>query len=249
MGRLIAIGDIHGHARALRGLLDLIGVRPDDEFVFLGDLIDRGPESAGVLHMALNLSRAATCLFLMGNHEEMLLAAADSRSELRSWKRHGGIEALESWGLDPLRVQPEDLLRSLPGEHVELISNMRDHHETANHLFVHAGYRPGRAMSEQSDTDLRWAKLPDDLGPWIGPTGEIKTVWCGHTPQRAVLDRGHLVCLDTGCGLGGVLSAMDVHSRTVWQVEECGRPVGTYRLERRPPSAMSSPGDSRPATA
>jgi serine/threonine protein phosphatase 1 len=234
MGRLIAIGDIHGHAQALRGLLDLIEGRPDDEFVFLGDLIDRGPDSAGVLDIVLNLARDFTCHFLMGNHEEMLLAAATSRSELKSWKRHGGAEAMESWGLDPLRTQPEDLLRCLPGGHVGLIRDLKAYHETADHLFVHAGYRPGRAMSEQSDTDLRWAKLPDDLGPWIGPAGEIKMAWCGHTPQAAVLDRGHLVCLDTGCGLGGLLSAVDVHSRTVWQVEEGGRPVRTCRLEREP---------------
>jgi serine/threonine protein phosphatase 1 len=155
MGRLIAIGDIHGHARALRGLLDLIGVRPDDEFVLLGDLIDRGPDSAGVLDIVLDLARECTCHVLMGNHEEMLLAAATSRSELKFWKRHGGAEAMASWGLDPLRVQPEDLLRSLPGGHAGLIRGMKDYHETADHLFVHAGYRPGRAMSEQSGTDLR----------------------------------------------------------------------------------------------
>src|SRR5271165_1398204 len=97
-GRTIAIGDIHGCSAALASLVRAIDPTPHDLLVFLGDYIDRGPDSRGVLEQVIALVERCTVVALMGNHEEMLLAALEGQSELRYWLKFGGTEALASYG-------------------------------------------------------------------------------------------------------------------------------------------------------
>jgi len=111
--RTIAVGDVHGHSAALRSLVEAISPRPTDTMVFLGDLIDRGPDSKGVIDLVLALEKQCTVVPLMGNHEEMLLGAIDSPSGLDFWMKFGGKEALQSYGVD----RPQQL----PAEHIVFI--------------------------------------------------------------------------------------------------------------------------------
>ena len=102
-GRTIAIGDIHGCSLALAALLDAIDPNPDDLLVTLGDYIDRGPDSRGVLDQVIALAWRCTLVPLVGNHEEMLLAALEGQSELDYWMKFGGMEALASYGYSGCR--------------------------------------------------------------------------------------------------------------------------------------------------
>src|ERR1700724_3741155 len=97
-GRTIAVGDVHGCSTALASLIEAIQPTALDTLVFLGDYIDRGPDSRGVLEQVIALGERCTVVPLLGNHEEMLLAALEGQSELRYWLKFGGTEALASYG-------------------------------------------------------------------------------------------------------------------------------------------------------
>lgn len=109
-GRLIAIGDIHGHARALAALVRLIGLQPRDTLVTLGDYVGRGPDSKGVLDQLIALEGRCCSVPLMGNHEEMMLGAKGGRDDFKFWMQLGGDVALDSYG-------PGRCLSLVPAEH------------------------------------------------------------------------------------------------------------------------------------
>src|ERR1043166_4066276 len=97
-GRTIAVGDVHGCSRALATLLDAIGPEPDDRLVLLGDYVDRGPDSRGVLDQLISLVGRCRVVPLLGNHEEMLLAVRSAPAALKGWLTCGGLATLESYG-------------------------------------------------------------------------------------------------------------------------------------------------------
>jgi serine/threonine protein phosphatase 1 len=207
-GRLIAIGDIHGCISPLRVILKSIDPQPDDVFVFLGDFVDRGPDSKGVIDEVISLSDKCTVYTICGNHEEMILAAFQGgQFEHKYWCKFGGKEALASYGVNSAK--------ELPGRHLRFIADCKDYIESDDFIFVHATYDPEVPLSNEGGSVLRWNKLDKTVAPH--PSG--KTVVCGHTAQKQVLDLGHLLCIDTGCGVwvGGRLTAMDVKSGKIWQ--------------------------------
>jgi serine/threonine protein phosphatase 1 len=213
-GRTIAIGDIHGCAAALRNLIEALEPGPEDVVVTLGDVIDWGPDSRGVIELLIDLSRRCRLIPLLGNHEEMLLAALESGSELRYWLKFGGEETLNSYDYKP----GSDMI---PPEHVRFIRAFRDYHETESHIFVHANYDHRLPMVRIGGTKLRWEFI--DLAA-LRAHFSGKTVVVGHTPQvsGAVLDLGFLVCLDTDCSRGGWLTALDVGTGELVQANERG---------------------------
>lgn len=97
-GRIIAIGDIHGHATALAALVELVRPRHNDVLVTLGDYVDRGPDTMGVLDQLIELQHRCQFIPLMGNHEEMMLGAREGRSDFAFWMKFGGDAALDSYG-------------------------------------------------------------------------------------------------------------------------------------------------------
>jgi Calcineurin-like phosphoesterase len=220
-GRTIAIGDIHGCSAALASLIQAIDPTPLDTLVFLGDFIDRGPDSRGVVEQVIALGERSVLVPLLGNHEEMLLAALEGQSELRFWLKFGGMEALASYGYGGRsELRPGDLRALIPAEHLQFLKKCRDHFETVRHIFVHAYYEPDRPLHEQSWGGLRWASLP----PIPKPHCSGKVVIVGHTPQRSgeILDLGYLKCIDTFCHGGGWLTALEVGTRKVWQTNLAG---------------------------
>jgi serine/threonine protein phosphatase 1 len=198
-GRLWAIGDIHGCSGALRALLEAIDPHPEDTIVTLGDTIDWGPDSRGVIDLLIDLSGRCNLIPLLGNHEEMLLDALESGPALRGWLDLGGEETLNSYDYDG----GGDMI---PPEHLRFIRSCRDYYETETHIYVHANYDPHLPMDRMSGTKLRWEPL--DLTV-LQPHISGKTVVVGHTPQVGgeVLDLGFLVCIDTDCSRGGWLTA------------------------------------------
>lgn len=209
-GRTIAIGDIHGHSQSLIALIGAINPRPADTVVTLGDYIDLGPDSKGVVTELIALGKRCRLVPLLGNHEEMLLNALAGGSR-DTWLRSGGEATLKSYRIG-------DDLKGMPVEHLEFFRGLRSHYETETHLFVHANYAPNLLLDRTNRLTKLWLSL--DAAP--GPHYSGKKVILGHTPQpgHAVVDFGHFVCIDTGCGYGGLLTALDVEWGTVWQVPE-----------------------------
>ena len=216
MARTIALGDIHGCSAALAAVIEAVNPQPDDTIIALGDYIDRGPDSHGVVEQLLALSERCQLIPLLGNHESLLLAVrhADEQEEAFDfWVRGcGGDATLDSYG---------GRLDRIPPAHWNFFASLRRFHETDTHLFVHANYRPHVALADQPDEVLLWSHLIKTPLPHISG----KTAIVGHTPQPTgqILDAGHLVCIDTWCFGQGYLTAYDVHSREIWQADKKGR--------------------------
>jgi len=231
--RTIAVGDIHGCSAALAALLEAVRPVPEDTVVTLGDYINRGPDSRGVIEQLLALRERCHLVPLLGNHEDMLFAAREGRSDLPSWLRVGGGPTLASYGIEG----PEDF----PASHLAFLQGCRLYHETETHIFVHANCWPNRPMAEQPWSALLWEPLQPE---WAGRHCSGKTVVVGHTRQKDgnVLDLGFLVCIDTNCCGGGWLTALDVSTGEVWQANQRGE-VRRTRLRRAGEEPAGAPPD------
>lgn len=213
--RTIAIGDIHGCSEALAAIIKALQPSQEDTLIPLGDYIDYGPDSCGVLDQLLSLRRACNLIPIFGNHEEMLLLALHEKGMFESWLSSGGGATIKSYGG----------VKRIPQEHLDFIMACRLYYETETHIFVHANYSPNSPMDKQSDHFMRWTFLGEE--PPL-PHCSGKTVILGHTPQRTgeIFDLGHLICIDTHCSGGGWLTAFDVESKQVWQANKWGKVRG-----------------------
>jgi serine/threonine protein phosphatase 1 len=225
--RTLAIGDIHGCLTALDCLLAFVKPLPGDRIITLGDYIDRGPNSKGVLDRLIELSQSGQYgeLFpLRGNHELMMLGAKEGdRDALSFWLRFGGLEALQSYA--PKGESPTtELTEHIPPKHWHFIEHMCDYknkYETKTHIFVHANLHPGRSLDEQTSEHLHWETLsPRTHRPHMSG----KVMICGHTEQRSgiplVLEKA--ICIDTWVYGNGWLTCLDVDSGRYWQANELG---------------------------
>ncbi len=222
--RTIAIGDVHGCSRALDALLTAIAPRSTDLIVTLGDYVNRGPDSRGVIDRLIALEGRCTLVPLLGNHDQTFLAALNGdRRGLSNLLDMGGSVTLASYGAG--RVTEADLAR-VPSEHVAFLRRCRPFYETDAHIFVHAQYVPDLPMDEQSALWLRWESLRNGSP---GPHVSGKKAIVGHSSQKGgeILDLGHLICIDTYCYGGGWLTALEVHTDEVWQANRLGelRPI------------------------
>jgi len=221
--RIIAIGDIHGCLSSLEHLVDALELVSSDTLVMLGDAIDRGPDSKGVMEFLLRLQDQVELISIVGNHEQMLLDATKHRVALQSWLTHGGAETLESYG-------GEVTLSCIPDSHLEFIRSWRDYFETPANFFAHGNYLPKLPLAKQPWEEVRWESLNYYLP---GPHCSGKTAILGHTSnkQGEILNAGHLVCIDTYCCGGGWLTALEPETGRVWQTSESGE----YREGELPP--------------
>ncbi len=213
MPRTIAIGDIHGCSAALRALLAAIQPAADDTLVPLGDYVDRGPDSRGVIDLILDLERQCHVVPILGNHELMLLDALANPRMIAPWLECGGDATVKSYGGRLTGIFPE---------HLEFIRRCRRYYETDTHFFVHANYAADVPLDEQPDYLLFWEHLFFHT-PAPHENGKIAVV--GHTSQKTaeIFDIGHVICLDTFCHGGGWLTALDVESGRIWQADRSGR--------------------------
>jgi serine/threonine protein phosphatase 1 len=215
MSRLIAISDIHGCIAALDSVLKAIEPGNDDTIVTLGDYIDRGPDSRGVIDCLIRLQSYCRLVPLLGNHDEMLVDIHNGQPELTTgWLLFGGEATLKSYGA----AHPE----KISSEHIEFLENCPLYHESEKHIFLHGSYDPALLMERQSAQILLWGKLrPTPPRPHCSG----KTVIVGHTAQRSgqILDLGYLKCIDTCCYGTGYLTAMDVLTGQIWQADKEGR--------------------------
>ncbi len=222
--RRFVIGDVHGCAKALRSLIEAINPQVDDELVFLGDYIDRGPDSRDVIQQILDLRERCHVVALRGNHEIMLLGVALGGLNDEVWLENGGVATVSSYG---------GSLSKIPPEHLEFFQRLEPYYETAETIFVHAGYHHQLDMHEQDSATIYWKHLPSPLPP---PHKSGKRMIVGHTPQSNgnVLDAGHVICVDTYCFGGGFLTAFETSSYEVIQADRHGH------LRRDPVQVMIS---------
>jgi serine/threonine protein phosphatase 1 len=212
-GRTIAIGDIHGCSKALRTLIDEIAPKPEDAIVFLGDYIDRGPDSRDVIQQLIDLKSRCRVIALLGNHELMMLGVLDGTVPVDLWLHIGGRATVASYG---------GTMDEIPEGHLEFLHDCRRFHEDSRSIFVHAGYLPTLAMDQQPDQSLFWDHIHGLAPP---PHISGKRVYVGHTPQPsgAIADFGYLCCIDTFCFGGKFLTAIDTRTQETWQADIHGQ--------------------------
>jgi serine/threonine protein phosphatase 1 len=216
--RLIAIGDIHGCLAAFTAILEQIAPQSDDTLVTLGDYVDRGPDSRGVLELLIQLRAKCRLVPLLGNHDEIFMDVCEDEDDLlNDWLCFGGDATLASYKTS----QPS----KIPAAHLEFVGSCILLYETQRHFFTHGSYAPKVPLNEQDPRVMLWGKMrPDPPGPHY--SGKIAIV--GHTAQRdgKILDLGHLKCIDTCCYGEGFLTAMEVNTGQVWQADKSGRMKG-----------------------
>lgn len=215
MPRLLAIGDIHGCSAALRTLIETADLGGGDRLVTLGDYVDRGPDSRGVIDTLIELETAGQLIPLLGNHEEMMLGALRGGYPRHAWMRYGGAQTLESYNYT-------GGLEEIPIEHVAFLDRCLPYYETADVFFTHANYVVGEPLERQPAEALRWQSLHEHFP---GPHLNGKRAIVGHTAQKTgeVLDADHLWCIDTYCHGGGWLTMCDVATGDFWQADAAGR--------------------------
>jgi len=216
LGRVLAIGDIHGCSTALDTLLAAVAPQPNDRIVLLGDVVDRGPDSRAVIESLLALADTCHVTGILGNHEEMMLAVIDGEAPHR-WLQCGGVATLDSYGFS-------GSLDVIPERHVAFLRSFTEVVEVATHFFTHASYQPDLPLTGQPRRALRWQTVTP-VSPAPHCSGKIAVV--GHTALRhnRILDLPHLKCIDTWCYGGGCLTAYDIASGALWQANEQGEVV------------------------
>jgi serine/threonine protein phosphatase 1 len=223
--RVYVIGDVHGHRAKLERMHDTIRAdlarRPiaSPLLVHLGDLIDRGPDSAGCLDLLANGPplRGVPTVNLMGNHEWMMLRAFTNGAKLGQpgntgaddidrWLDNGGAQTLASWGLKST-MPVREWLAAIPPRQLVLTHDLRIYWEAGGYLFVHAGVRPGVPLAKQRETDLLWIR--ESFLNWDGvmlPETPGRIIVHGHTPAPEPTLKHNRLGLDTGAGKGGPLT-------------------------------------------
>ena len=208
--RIYAIGDPHGCAGRLAALHGLIAAdaqhRPAARIVVvhLGDYVDRGADSAGVIGLLRDpaLPPGAAVVNLMGNHEQMMLAALDPRAEddvVGFWLDNGGVDTLESYGADPRDMRS---WAAVPGGDLGFLRGLRPSFALGGYFFAHAGVRPDVPLDRQDPMDLAWIREP--FLSWRGILPAV--VVHGHTPARGPEVMEHRIGIDTGAVFGGPLT-------------------------------------------
>jgi serine/threonine protein phosphatase 1 len=219
---IYAIGDIHGCLKQLQDLMAQLPLRPEDEVVFLGDYIDRGPDSKGVLDYLVKEQKPNWRL-LRGNHEQMLLDWLGTPNSLAAsnWLLNGGHQTLQSYvpkeKLDEVRGEGAHILLQsyIPHTHVELLNALPLTYETPDYFFCHAGVNLDKPLNEQEADDLLWIRRKFLQDPRPTP----KLVIHGHTPIEKVELTKDRINLDTGCVYGGALTALSLPDKKIYQAK------------------------------
>lgn len=221
--RVYAVGDIHGCLAQLNALLDRIAqdrrsCRARVRYVFLGDFVDRGPDSRGVIERLLDIGTHEDASFIRGNHDQTLLDFLDDPKLYREWRDYGGRETLASYGVPPPRFDDEkafvaarDALRAaLPPSHLAFLAGLPYAIEIGDYFFTHAGIRPGVALQRQQPYDLMWIR---DEFLYSG-SDHGKIVVHGHTPVERPQARSNRIAVDTGVYATGLLAAVVLEGTT-----------------------------------
>jgi serine/threonine protein phosphatase 1 len=218
--RIYAISDVHGCADLLQKMFtvidrDLATIGSTRAIhVFLGDYIDRGPDSRKTIDLLIDRGRKHESVFLKGNHEAFLFDVLKNPSQLQDWKQFGGLQTLTSYGLRPsLNPDPaeqseliKELAQAIPLHQRRFFNNLRLRFVCGDFFFVHAGVRPGVALAKQQEQDLLWIREE-----FLASEEHFaKYIVHGHTPVREPDRRFNRINIDTGAYATGNLTLLTV---------------------------------------
>lgn len=247
--RIYAIGDIHGRmdlfaelARAIEHD-DKARGPADTTIILLGDLVDRGPDSAQVVSAARAWGESRKVRFISGNHEEMFLLSFFKTGILRSFMKFGGFETMVSYGLDAkeLAASSNDTIQDMmidavPWEDREFLRKFELTITVGDYLFVHAGIRPKRAIEDQDPHDCRWIREP-----FLSHAGNFgHTVVHGHTVTDEPVVRHNRIGIDTGAFKSGRLTALCLEG-TERLIIEARKTQSAIETSIRPALAQTDP--------
>lgn len=210
--RTIIIGDIHGCLEMLKRLIDKLSWRPDEErLIFLGDYIDRGDDSKGVVDYILSLKNCSSRVdCLIGNHESAFIDYLNGKDR-RVFLLNGGVTTLQSYQAN----RPEGVNDLVPESHIKFFYSLKRYIELQDYYVVHAGFRPGVLIEEQTLEDMTWIRdsfIYSDYN--FG-----KKVIFGHTPFYEPLVMENKIGLDTGAVYGNRLTSLELPARRFHYVE------------------------------
>lgn len=228
------VGDIHGCSDELRRLLDSLRLASGDTLVFLGDYIDRGPDSSGVVSSLFELEKnypAVSLVFLKGNHEDMLLSFLGLGGDHGDmFMLNGGRATLQSYGLKHDRATAQDALSAIPPEHLAFYQRLTTYYVMDSFLCIHAGINPEKPLAEQTEEEILWIR-----NSFIYRSHPLPyTVLFGHTPQPTVFfDLPYKVGLDTGLVYGNMLTCLEVDEKVLYQIGRGRRSVSRTSVQRK----------------
>jgi len=218
-GVTYVVGDIHGQFEKLKSLIDVISgdartmETEPKRIVFLGDLIDRGPDGRAVIDSLVNFKADGfEMTYIMGNHEEMFLSVLDGNLlSLKAWFGLGGRETARSYGvtnLGDIHINAEDLLTriidAVPTDHIDFIKSFKNYIMIGDYLCVHAGIDPKKSIEDQKEKDMRWIRrrFLDNK------TKRGFMVVHGHSVVETPEIHVNRIAIDTGAGRGDQLTAV-----------------------------------------
>lgn len=238
--RYYVVGDIHGRLDLFDALVaaierdDRAAPEASTTVVLLGDLVDRGPDSAGVIDRAREWQRQRRVRILAGNHEEMFLAAFEDSRVLRNFLRHGGRETVLSYGVDRARYNQAGLdelqammTEAVPATDRAFLGTFEDYIVAGDYLFVHAGIEPERPLEEQDRHNLLWIR--DRFLRHEDPHSHV--VVHGHTIFDEVDERHNRIGIDTGAFMSGRLTALVLEGDARRLIQAVEQPDGAIRIE------------------
>ena len=219
--RIFAIGDIHGCIYELEALFSHLESNhlslSNDIFIFIGDYIDRGPDSKAVIDFLLNFQKKyANSIFLRGNHEDIFLSYIGINGyETANYLLNGGKDCLKSYSLREDETNITEILSKIPQSHIQFIKDTIHGIILEDFIFVHAGINPLFTIDNQTKSDILWIR-----GEFILNRHYLnKTVIFGHTPQRCIyLDLPYKIGIDTGLVFGNKLTCIELREKRIYQV-------------------------------
>ena len=222
---IYAIGDIHGSIKALQTIFNQNVIQPEDKVVFLGDYVDRGPDTKGVLDWLIDNQSNFDFEFILGNHEIMMDAARASSDRLLEWLQFGGANTLDSYGIG----DEPNWAEKIDQTHWDFIGSCRHYLEIGTFVFVHAGLEAGKRLEEQNKHHLFWKKY--EL-PKVYDSN--RTVICGHTSRKngEIADFGHTICIDTYAHGGMWLTCLNAETGDFLKANNKGQ-IEKGKLERQ----------------
>ena len=228
------IGDIHGCLDELRYLVEALPLARGDRLIFLGDYIDRGPDSSGVVSYLIQAQQHLNennLVFLKGNHEDMLLSFLGLDGQHGDmFLINGGKATLTSYGARGEQPSTQVAREIIPQDHLNFYQTLETYYLMEPFLCVHAGVHPQKLLCDQTDEEFFWIRNQFIYSSHVLPY----TVLFGHTPQRSVLyDLPYKVGLDTGLVYGNMLTCLELDEKVLYQISRGRKRVNRVSAQQQ----------------